>query len=325
MARPPRIEYPGAIYHVTTRGVEQRAIVADRRDRDRWLEQLHRVVERHRWRMFAFALMDNHFHLFLQTPDANLSVGMRDLSGGYATFFNTRHERSGHLFQGRFKAFLVDDVGYWLEVSRYVHLNPVRAGLVAKPEAWPWSSYAGYHRPARRRSWMDYPRVLEEFGGDTSAGRRRYRQFIQDGLGRELDSPLAAAWHNLVLGSDGFVERIEQLLGGSCEEAAQSGPARGRPRPTLEDVLAAVADYYGIDRSAWAPGRRSDGPARAVAAYFAHRLVGEASCCIAEALGYRDPSSVIAACRRIDRAPKRSSLTRDVERLARTLASGADG
>lgn len=324
MARPLRIEFPDAIYHVTSRGIERRAIVADRRDRERWLEQLARVVERHRWRLFAFALMDNHFHLFVQTPDANLSAGMRDLNGGYVSFFNARHERAGHLFQGRFKACLVEDEGYWLEVSRYVHLNPVRGGLAQRPEQWRWSSYGGYHRATRRWPWVDYSRVLSEFGGDDAAGRRRHRDFVQAALGRELHSPLAAARYGLVLGTERFVERIRRLLSPRPDDPETPTLARLRLRPTLAQVVAAVAERYGGAPARWAPGRRADGPARAVAAYLAHHVAAQPNRPIAEALGYTHPSSVTVACRRIESAPTRSRVARDVRELTRALIDAAN-
>ncbi len=143
MARPLRIEFPDAVYHVTSRGNERRAIVADDRDREKWQGLLQRTVTTFRWRLFAFALMDNHYHLFVQTREANLSAGMHLLNGSYAGFHNRRHGRAGHLFQARFKAIVVEGEGHWLEVSRYVHLNPVRADLTARPERWQWCSYAG--------------------------------------------------------------------------------------------------------------------------------------------------------------------------------------
>lgn len=322
MARPLRIQFPGAIYHVTSRGIEGRDIIADTRDADRWLAHLERAVGVRRWRVFAFALMSNHFHLFVQTPEPNLSAGMQDLNGSYANYFNTRHERAGHLFQGRYKAYLVEDEGYWLEVSRYVHLNPVRAGLAAKPEGWRWSSYAGYHRPASRRRWVDYARVLGEFGGDTAAGRRRYREFVEDGLGRRLDSPLAAAAHGFVLGSDWFVERVQELLGQRPDDAELPTLSQLRPRPGLATVIATIAEHYGFDPAMWAPGRRCDHPARNVAAYLARHVAGETNRRIADALGYRNASSVTAACRRIGRAPKRSRLAQEVRDLMRRLSGG---
>ena len=195
MARPLRIEFHDAIYHVMARGNERRAIVRDDVDRRKWMSLVERTVARHRWRVFAFALLDNHFHLFLQTPEADLSAGMAHLNGSYAGYFNVRHRRVGHLMQGRFKSVVVDDQGYWRELSRYVHLNPVRARLVQRPEDWAWSSYAGYHRPARRLEWVCTERVLAEFGGDTAAGRGAYRQYVAEGLdngGQEPSLPFAS-------------------------------------------------------------------------------------------------------------------------------------
>jgi putative transposase len=322
MARPLRAEFPNAIYHVTSRGIERRAIVRDPRDRDRWVGQLEHVVEIRRWRLFAFALMDNHFHLFVQTPEANLSAGMRDLNGGYVSFFNARHRRAGHLFQGRFKAFLVEEEGYWLEVSRYVHLNPVRAGLAAKPEAWTWSSYAGYHRPARRLGWVDYARVLEEFGGDTAAGRRRYREFVEAGLRQKLESPFSSALHGFVLGSERFVNRIRDRVGRRPDDPEIPLLARFRPRTELSEVIAVVTEHYGSDPSTWAPGHRCDDPARNVAAYLGREVAGRSNREIADALGYRNTSSVSAACRRIRSASARSRLARDLRQLVRRLHGG---
>jgi REP element-mobilizing transposase RayT len=321
MARRPRIEFPDAIYHVTTRGVEGRRIVDDDRDRARWLEQLERVTLRHEWRVFAFALMGNHFHLFLQTPLANLAEGMRDLNGGYASFYNVRHAHEGHLYQGRYKAYFVEDEGYWLEVSRYVHLNPVRAGLATKPENWPWSSYAGYHRPRRRLAWIDYERVLEAFDGDTPQGRRRYREFIEEGLGRKLDSPFDRAMHSLVLGSDGFVERVQRLLKSARDGSSPSEPRPAGRLPDLSRVLSVVAGYYKVDLTTWAPGRRSNSLARSVAAYVARELSGATFECLAEALGYRSASSVIAACRRVVESPPQSALARDARHLLALFGS----
>jgi len=319
MSRPPRIEYPDAIYHVTTRGIEGRPIAMDDRDRSRWLEQLECVVLRHEWRVFAFALMGNHFHLFLQTPRPNLSRGMHDLNGGYVNFFNTRHQREGHLFQGRFKAFLVEDEGYWLEVSRYVHLNPVRAGIVTKPEDWPWSSYVGYHRPRLRLDWLDYGRVLDEFGGNDKNGWRQYREFVEDGLGRQLDSPFEHAIHDLILGSDRLVEWVQELLSTSSRSAELSEPSHSDDRPTLATVIRTVAEHYGVERTRWTPGHRSDHPARSVAAYLARRLTEATDVEIAHSLGYRNVSSIVVACRRVTDGNDSTDLLDDVRILIRTF------
>lgn len=321
MARPPRIEFPDAIYHVTLRGVGREDIVADRRDRDRWLGLLERSVRRRRWRLFAFALMNNHFHLFVQTPDANLAAGMHGLNGSYASYFNRRYERSGHLYEGRFRAILVEEEGHWLEVSRYIHLNPVRARIVARPEAWPWSSYAGYHRPARRLGWLDYGRVLDEFGGDTPDGRKLYREFVEEGLGRKLDSPLSAALHGIVLGSDRFLARVRGVLGRQGDDAEAPLLPYSGSRPGLEAVIAVVATHYSVDPSTWTPGRRHDVVPRSVAAFLGRHVAGAAARDVAAALGYRSTSSVSVACRRVEEAGPQSPLARDVRRLMQHLAS----
>jgi len=140
MSRPLRIEMEYGIYYdVTSRGWERRVVARDDRNRQEWFRLLDRVVVRCGWRFFAWALMNNHFQLFFQTPEANLSVGMHDLNSGYATWFNRRYRRVGSLFQGRFKAILVADESYWWTLSRYIHLNPVRTRMVERPEDHPWS------------------------------------------------------------------------------------------------------------------------------------------------------------------------------------------
>jgi putative transposase len=141
MARPLRIEYDGALYHVTSRGNERKAIFKDDTDRELFLSTLAQVTERFHWTCHAYCLMDNHYHLVIETPDGNLSKGMRQLNGVYTQTFNRRHHRVGHLFQGRFKGILVQKESHYLEVCRYVVLNPVRAKAVKHPREWAWSSY----------------------------------------------------------------------------------------------------------------------------------------------------------------------------------------
>ncbi len=141
MARPLRIEYPGAVYHITSRGNEKKPVYKDDQDRENFLSPLDRVNKRYNWLCHAYCLMDNHFHLLIETPEGNLSIGMRQLNGVYTQTFNKRHRRTGHLFQGRYKAILIQKDSHLLEACRYVVLNPVRARLVEEPGQWRWSSY----------------------------------------------------------------------------------------------------------------------------------------------------------------------------------------
>jgi len=319
MASPLRIEYADAIYHLTGRGNARRPIVRDVVDRDKWMELLQRSVEQHGWRVFAFALMTNHYHLFLQTPEPNLSRGMQHLNGSFAGYMNARHGTCGHLFQGRFKAIVVEEEGHWLEVSRYVHLNPVRAGLVAKPEQWRWSSYPGYHFKRKQLDWMDYGPVLNEVGGADTAGRRRYREFIADGLGRKLDSPLASAMYGLALGSAAFVERLRQMVKDRGEDVELPQLWRLRTRPESETVVSRAADHFGEDASAWSEGRRCDGMGRAVAAYLARTQCAAPGHEIATRLGYRNVSSVSGACRRVRAATRDRRFANALDGLRESL------
>ena len=150
MARPLRMEYSGAVYHVTSRGNAGDNIYQDDKDRENFLSVLGTVVKKYHWLCHAYCLMDNHYHLMIETPEANLSTGMRQLNGVYTQRYNRRHGKRGHLFQGRYKAILVDKENYLHELCRYVVLNPVRAGIVDSPEEWKWSSYletAGFRKP----------------------------------------------------------------------------------------------------------------------------------------------------------------------------------
>ena len=315
MARPPRIEYPDAIHHVTARGTEQRDIVTDNRDRSKWLSLLQRTATVYRWRTFSFALMNTHYHLFVQTPDANLSEGMHYFNGGYAGYFNWRHSRSGHLFDGRYRTVLVEGEGHWLEVSRYIHLNPVRAGIVRRPEDWPWSTCRGYVHASRRFAWVDYGRVLADFGGDTRSGRYSYKAFVEEGVRSRPESPLLKAVQGIILGSQNFVEKIRGLLAKPSQEGGRPESPHLRKRLNLDDVIAQATAQFGGDASHWKRRRRCDDLARAVAAYVARQTTGLRVAEIAAGLGYRNASSVSVACRRAEREMRHLLVAQKIQRM----------
>ncbi len=211
MARPLRIEYPGALYHVTSRGDRQEPIFDDDRDRTAFLNILGDVVSRFRWRCHAYCLMGNHYHLMIETPQGNLTKGMRQLNGVFTQWSNRRHKRSGHLFQGRYKAIIVDRDAYFLEVARYIVLNPVRASMVEHPQQWPWSSYGAMTAKFTAPPWLTTDVLLEAFGKSRFWARRKYQQFVEEGMGGE------SIWKDLkaqiYLGDDHFVERMRSKLG----------------------------------------------------------------------------------------------------------------
>ncbi len=160
MARPVRITYPGAFYHITSRGNERKAIFKSKRDREKFLEYLESAVLRYNAIIHTYCLMDNHYHLLLETPTGNLSQIMRHINGAYTTYFNIKRKRAGHLFQGRYKSVLVDINEYAQELSRYIHLNPVRAKIVELPELHEWSSYPHFIGKKKSPEWLQRAFIL---------------------------------------------------------------------------------------------------------------------------------------------------------------------
>ncbi len=243
MARPLRLEFPGAVYHLTARGNARQDIFLDDEDRARFLALLAREVDQQRWRCYAYCLMGNHYHLVIETPEANLSTGMRRLNGVYTQAFNRGHDCVGHLFQGRYKSILVERESYLMELCRYVVLNPVRAGFAARVEDWRWSSYRATGLGAKPPAWLDAASVLARFGGAGAAARAAYRRFVREGLG--APSP----WENLRgqiwLGGEAFHDAMQRRL----RERSTGDIAEAQRRPTRPDgaeVLAAVATAFGI-------------------------------------------------------------------------------
>ena len=206
MARPLRIEFRGALYHVTARGNARSDIFRDDADRRLFLSVLDRVVSRFQLRLYAYCLMDNHYHLLLETPEANLSKAMRQLNGVYTQAFNRRHGKVGHVLQGRFKAILVDRDSYLLELCRYVVLNPVRAKLTRKPGTYRWSSYRATAGLGPVPACLARDRLLALFGQQRAAAQRRYQTFVADGINET--SPWEKLQGQVLLGEKAFVARL---------------------------------------------------------------------------------------------------------------------
>ena len=270
MARPLRIEFQGGVYHVTARGWERRDVVRDDQDRAAWVRLLDRVALRCGWRVFAWALMRNHWHIFLSTPEANLSQGMHDLNSGYATLFNRRHRRSGALLQGRFKAILVQEEGYAWTLSRYVHLNPLRAGAVERPAQYQWSSYQYYVRPKGAPGWLDWQTVLGEIGTNMTKCRREYIHFVESALGgHRIESPLATAIGGVLLGTASWVDRMKQRLESRPPQSDVPGRRLLALRPSLTAVVKAVCAACEAEPAELSAVRRRGNDARMEAVYLA--------------------------------------------------------
>jgi REP-associated tyrosine transposase len=279
MARPLRLEFPGALYHVTARGNARQLIYRDEEDRRLYLDLLGKEIDQQGWRCYAYCLMDNHYHLLIETPEPNLVAGMRRLNGVYTQAFNRRHRRVGHLFQGRYKAIVVDKDAYLRELCRYIVLNPVRAAAVKSPERWPWSSYRATSGEASAQSWLAVEEVRALF-----PGRGAYQRFVEEGMGQ--DAPWAKLRGQIYLGGDDFLKRMERRLPG--RRVRGIARAHLEPlRPTAAAIEAGVAKAYRIplDRVL----DRSSGEAYKAAVYLLRRAANLTLAEVAKRAGVSPP------------------------------------
>lgn len=244
MARPLRIEFPGALYHVTSRGNERRPIVSSIRDRLAFLHFLAIAAKRFNWSVTAWVLMTNHFHLVIQTYEANLSRGMHWLNSAYAGWYNHVHKRSGHLYQGRFKSFLIEKETYLAEVLRYVVLNPVRAKMVERPEDYRWSSYRATAGLDETPEWLDVDSALSMFGSDRETSEANYREFVLAKIDGE-DCLWDRAINGIYLGTERWAKKMRAIVERKPRSTDHPRKHRAIGRPKMHEVMAAVARVSG--------------------------------------------------------------------------------
>jgi len=322
MARPLRIQFPGAIYHVMSRGNGRQKIFRDERDYGRMLVGLESTVDKFGFELFSFVCMPNHIHLFFRTPKPNLSKGMQYLLSGYANWFNTRHRRPGHLFQGRFKGELIEYEQYFWNVSRYIHLNPVRGKrpLVVCPEEWPWSSYPGYRWKGKQVDWIAYDAVYHAWQG-AQGGKHpetAYRRFVESGVDQPPENPLANAIEGWLVGSQQFADQIKRLAK-SPKYSDEVPTARRLAGVPLSGVLEHTANYYGVDVASFSR-KHNKHPSRDVAAWLARRLTVATLRELSEPFGLGHPDSVRGLLGRAERAMSGSVKFRNqVEQLRRAI------
>jgi REP element-mobilizing transposase RayT len=246
MARPLRLEFPGAVYHVAARGEGEQPIFADDADRLEFLSLLAKEVRQQGWLLYAFCLLDDHYQLLLETPEANLVRGMRRLNGVYTQAFNRRHRRIGHVLQGRYKAVLVEKDAHLLELSAYVVASAVRAKLARSPERWHWSSYLATAGKMAAPDWLAVDAVLRLLAKDRAQARRAYVRLVAEAL--QKDGAFPQLKRQIFLGSDAFVVRVEKLLAGGRPRAIAQ--PQHTERPKAEHIVRAVARAYEIARPA---------------------------------------------------------------------------
>jgi putative transposase len=240
MTRPLRIEYPGAFYHIMNRGQSGRKIFLEDQGRQSFLDLLTDIVRLWKVEIFAYCLMDNRYHLLLSTPAGVLSRPMRHLDGIYTQRFNRLHHRDGRLFRGRYKAILVDAEEYFLSVVRYIHKNPLGAGLVSDIDRYRWSSHRGYLNKTQCPEWLDTRSVLSRFGGV-----RAYQRFMHGEVEEEIKEFYEGQYQKPVLGSEEFIGRVKERLGGKARVEQEKPESRRIFGLDLEEVVETTAREYG--------------------------------------------------------------------------------
>jgi putative transposase len=323
MARPLRVERAGGWYHITARGNERRAIYRDNRDRQHFCELLAGMVSQFRLVLHAFVLMDNHYHLLLELREANLSRAVQWLNVSYSLWFNRRHERCGHLFQGRFKSVIVDAPAWGLALSRYLHLNPVRIGRLglskreqqqlragaggapvvavvqkrmSQLRRYRWSSYRAYIGLAQVPAWLECQTVLKLGGGRKGEERRHYREYVEAAVREGLaKSPWEELKEQVVLGGQGFVAGLKKHLAG--DEREQRGARRLREqRPELARVIHCVEAVKG---EKWEAFRDRHGDAgRDLVLYLGRKACGLKLAELGQSVGVKEYATVAMAVRR---------------------------
>ncbi|MFH1283399.1 MAG: transposase [bacterium] len=257
MSRPLRIEYPGAVYHITSRGIDRNNIFNKDKDRQYFIQLLKDGADYFRVEVITYCLMSNHFHFLLRTEEANLSRFMQRLNGTYTQYFNYKYNRVGPLMQGRYKAILVGSDEYYLALSRYIHLNPIKIKNIEKKSkvekekilnSYIWSSYLGIIEPSYRSTHFKVEEVLEQLGGDSKPVRKEYQEYVEAGLNREVESPLKEVKYQLVIGPDKFVEEIKEKYIKGKDLASHPHVKGIEGGIEIDEIAKEVSKEFGIDK-----------------------------------------------------------------------------
>ena len=280
MARQLRIEFEGAFYHITSRGNLRGDVFFEDKDRETFLEILTKTKERYSYLLHAYALMDNHYHLLIETPKANISRIMQNVNTSYTVYINRRYPRSGHLFQGRFKGIIVDKDEYLVTLSRYIHLNPVRAGMVKNPEEYKWTSYRAYMDKSGKQRAVDTSDTLTVFSENKGKAKEKYRTFVDAGIAEE-ESPFRETEAGIMLGRGKFKEKIRGILGLFKRDEELPQLRRLAEEKSLDEIVKACGEYYELATGELIRRRRGL-PARQATIYLSKILSGKTNKAIGE-------------------------------------------
>lgn len=307
MARPLRLEYPGAFYHVINRGNAGENIFINDRDKEKFLEYLEKAVERYLIRIHTYCLMTNHYHLLVETPQPNLSQAIKWVNVSYATYFNRKRNRSGHLFQGRFKSIIVDADEYLKPLSRYIHLNPVRAKMVESHDAYYWSSYPVFIGKRKGESWLETDWLLSLFGNSPKAASKIYRSYVENIDLDEVKNPGTDVVGGLVLGSTEFVAWIkETFLSKKTHQKEIPQLKKLKPGIELESVVKGVCDEFGCDSAQIKQKGLKRNLTRDVAIYIAREITGKSGVDLGRFFGGISGAGITNRCNYISKQLERN-------------------
>lgn len=313
MSRVPRLEFSGAVYHVIARGNEQRDVFRNDADRELYLRRLAHYRDQFRFRLYAYCLMSNHVHLALETGPVHLSRIVLALHGSYAQAFNQRHQRVGHLFQGRYKAFLVQKTSYLLALVRYIHENPVKAGLVSEPRLYRWSSdrfYQGAYAP----DWLDTHGLFQLLGADPGRAARRYRSFMTS-VQRDAYEDVKPIAH-IVKGDEGYARTVRN-----------TSTDAERPRAwSLEQIARAVASRVGVGLEEMRSRglSRDRARARAITGFLARKHCRIPLLRVSEYF-HRDGTTLVKDCRKLEaELANRAEMLQEIVSIVRELDGAAE-
>ena len=324
MARPLRIQYPGAWYHVLNRGRRGEKVFEGKKDYNAFIDLLKELVEDYNVKIAAFCLMSNHYHLLIQTPDANLSRSMRHLNGVYTQRFNRMHFCDGQLFRGRYKSIIVDGNSYLLELLRYIHRNPIEAGIVDKLTNYTWSSHKGYLSGAKKWDWLHKNYILSLFSKNRAESIRRYKQFVSKETPEEINQIFGRRNLPTIVGKKGFVDEIKDKFFPSKNH--EEVPESRFLAPDVDTIINEVSKYYNIRNNDLLLSRRGYfNEPRNVAIYLIRHLRRDTLKDVGRFFGVVKNSTISSIDRRLKREMIRDKkIKRNVEALKFKLIKGQE-
>jgi putative transposase len=318
MARPLRIQYEHAFYHITGRGNERKMIFLSKADHDKFKVYLKEAQDRYGFILHAYVLMGNHYHLLGETPQANLSAIMHFISGSYTTYFNKKRNRSGHLFQGRYKAILIDRDSYLLELSRYIHLNPVKAHMAEKPEDYIYSSYAAYTSP-QKEDIVTRDLIWAMISRNKNNAPQLYQSFVEEALSGEKEDPFKDLYAGIVLGKKSFIKDALSLLNPDSLQKDDTSSRRSlKTQVSMEEIIEIISHTFGVPEEQIV---NKKGLYRNLALYVIRRSTGFTNREIGRFFGNISYSAVTKIYQRFDQALRKDKNLQDkVARIERQLS-----